>query len=231
MDPITELFERMDEWRHLPSYQLERRADVFFSLYLPEVLEKELGFPMREHLIPEFPVAKGVLDSASGPDNRTFKIDYLARSRDGESLVFVELKTDNASIRREQEHYLDEARDKGLPELLDALRAVITKTRARGKYGCLLAQLERLELVTNVRPGGSFDVTAPNTKPIVVYVQPRSAKVRTGTKPIADKTVLFATFAEIVGEHNDPVSQRFAQSLREWACVDAGKPLETGAAT
>lgn len=231
MDPITELFNRMDEWRHLPSYQLERRADLFFSLYLPEVLGRELGIPMREQLIPEFPVAKGVLDSAEGPDNRTFKIDYLARSRDGETVVFVELKTDNSSIRPEQERYLDEARDKRLPKLLDALRTVITKTRARDKYGCLLAQLERLELVTNVQPGGSFDVTAPNTKPIVVYVQPRSAQLGTGAKPIADKTVLFTKFAEIVGEHDDPLSQRFAQSLREWACVDAGKPPMTGVAT
>ena len=39
MRSIDTLFDRMDAWRHLPSYQLERRADLFFSLYLPEVLE------------------------------------------------------------------------------------------------------------------------------------------------------------------------------------------------
>ncbi len=45
MKQIDTLFNRMDAWRHLPNYQLERRADLFFSLYLPEVLEAKLGFP------------------------------------------------------------------------------------------------------------------------------------------------------------------------------------------
>ena len=40
---IDRLFDRMDRWRHLPSYQLERRADLFFSLYLPEVLQKRFS--------------------------------------------------------------------------------------------------------------------------------------------------------------------------------------------
>lgn len=42
MDRICALFDRMDNWRHLPSYQLERRADLIFSLYLPEVLVAKL---------------------------------------------------------------------------------------------------------------------------------------------------------------------------------------------
>lgn len=34
MDPITQLFDRMDDWRHFPNYQLERRADIFFCSLL-----------------------------------------------------------------------------------------------------------------------------------------------------------------------------------------------------
>jgi hypothetical protein len=44
MDLIETLFDRMDGWRHLPNYQLERRADLFFSLYLPTAVEAKLGF-------------------------------------------------------------------------------------------------------------------------------------------------------------------------------------------
>ena len=40
-DPINHLFDQMDKWRHLPSYQLERHIDLFFSLYLPQVLEED----------------------------------------------------------------------------------------------------------------------------------------------------------------------------------------------
>lgn len=32
MKQIDTLFKRMDAWRHFPNYQLERRADIFFSL-------------------------------------------------------------------------------------------------------------------------------------------------------------------------------------------------------
>ena len=31
---VNILFERLENWRHLPNYQLERRTDIFFSLYL-----------------------------------------------------------------------------------------------------------------------------------------------------------------------------------------------------
>ena len=56
MESIDRLFNRMDAWRHLPNYQLERRADLFFSLYLPEALETKLGFAVRDELVPEVPL-------------------------------------------------------------------------------------------------------------------------------------------------------------------------------
>ena len=35
---IKRVFKLLDDWRHLPGYQFERRADIFFALFLPEVL-------------------------------------------------------------------------------------------------------------------------------------------------------------------------------------------------
>ncbi len=58
-DLVTQLFDRMDTWRHLPSYRLEPRADLFFSLYLPAALEARLGYAIHPELIPEFPVRIG----------------------------------------------------------------------------------------------------------------------------------------------------------------------------
>ena len=71
MKQIDTLFNRMDAWRHFPNYQLERRADIFFALYLPEVLEAKLRFAVGSELAPEFPVRIGV-KSAMWP-SRTAK--------------------------------------------------------------------------------------------------------------------------------------------------------------
>ena len=43
MKHLTELFDNMDSWRHLPAYQLERRADIFFSIYLSDLLRDKFG--------------------------------------------------------------------------------------------------------------------------------------------------------------------------------------------
>jgi hypothetical protein len=40
---LSALFDNMDVWRHLPAYQLERRADIFFSIYLSDLLASKFG--------------------------------------------------------------------------------------------------------------------------------------------------------------------------------------------
>ena len=73
MKQIDTLFDRVDAWRHLPNYQLERRADLFFSLYLSKVLEATLGFPVADQIVPEFPVRIVTIY----PDKRRFKPSRL----------------------------------------------------------------------------------------------------------------------------------------------------------
>ena len=56
MKHLTELFDNMDAWRHLPAYQLERRGrDPAFSIHLPDLLRDKFGVTV-EDVIPEFPV-------------------------------------------------------------------------------------------------------------------------------------------------------------------------------
>ena len=52
---ISELFDNLDLWRHLPGYRLDQRLDVFFSLYLPLLLENKYHRPCSR-IIPEFPI-------------------------------------------------------------------------------------------------------------------------------------------------------------------------------
>ena len=36
---IEKIFSNLDIWRKLPKYQLERRLDIFFTIYLKEIVE------------------------------------------------------------------------------------------------------------------------------------------------------------------------------------------------
>lgn len=228
MDPMLELFDRLDLWRDLPNYQLERRVDIFFSLYLVEALEAKLGFAMRPELVPELPVRIATISEADRTQ-RSKKIDYLAVSAAGDACAFVELKTDTASRNTPQDEYLRAAQDAGLAALLDGLLRIFCASDAKRKYFALLLQLEGLglivvpdalrEIMARPRLQGAVGacagvrITAPSARPLVVYVQPN------GEGP---DVISFAEFAGVVGRHGDPLSQRFAASLRKWASWSAG---------
>lgn len=101
MTHINVIFDNLDVWRNLPAYQLERRADIFFSIYLPEILSHKFGVKI-EGVIPEFPILVGTIH----PDidiNQSFKIDYLAKANDSKTIILVELKTDEGSRRDKQD--------------------------------------------------------------------------------------------------------------------------------
>ena len=228
MNQIETLFDRMDEWRHLPSYQLERRADLFFSLYLAEVLEAKLGFPIREQIVPEFPVRIGTI-YPDIPIHKSFKIDYLAVSVDGATGVFVELKTDGMSRRDSQDKYLTAAKDVGPSALLDGVLEIFRATQAKRKYFHLLQHLEMMglfripermrQIMSREGLRGAeeasceIEITTRAAKSTIVYVQPIGE---------GEDVVSFWDFRGVVLRHQDPVSERFAESLSRWATTTAG---------
>lgn len=109
MEKVEMIFELLDDWRHLPTYQLERRADIFFSLYLSEILQAYTGEEIHEFLIPEFPLHKKALDSGVA-SNRHYCADYLAFSRDMKRAFLVELKSEADSSSKKQNECLRQAR-------------------------------------------------------------------------------------------------------------------------
>jgi len=228
MKRIAQLFDRLDSWRHLPDYQLERRADVLFSLYLSEVLEEKLGFGVMPRLIPEFPVRIGTIYPQID-SNRSFKIDYLALSADADQAVFVELKTEGRSRRSKQDRYLAAVQKVGLPALLEGLLTIFKVTSARRKYFHLLDSLGRMGLLDI--PAAMYDIISRDNlqgvteasrgvKVIcsvrhchIIYVQPNGE---------GSDIISFDNFQAVVARHRDAVSARFAQSLKEWVEVPAG---------
>lgn len=216
MSHINAIFDNMDRWRNLPAYQLERRADIFFSIYLPEILSYKLGVKV-EGIIPEFPVRVGTIDDNSS--NQSFKVDYLIKASD--KIILVELKTDQGSRRDEQDEYLKEAQGKKLAILLDGVLQIYKATKSKKKYEYLLGLLQDLGFII-INEAGTFEITqaiAPTDDDIqIVYIQPNN--------PDPDKQDVVITFqevSEIIEKHGDELSLRFSESLLKWADTKAGE--------
>lgn len=216
MNFLNTLFDHMDAWRHLPSYQLERRADLFFSLYLTEVLQTKLGLPIAKQLIPEFPIHKGTINEkfTKFEHNQSFKIDYLAFSANFDTAILIELKTDDSSRRPDQDKYLIQAQAKPFAELLAGVLQLFQATSAKPKYLALLKLLEtarQIQLANN--ESSPATITTQVAQSLKVYIQPN------GT---GHEIINFHDFAKTVQQYSDPLSQRFAQSLYQWSTSKAG---------
>ena len=212
MDLINEIFDSMDRWRHLPSYQLERRADAFFAVYINMLLEHKYDIGV-EGLVPEFPVRVGTIDPNSD-SNQSYKIDYLAKAEDLDKVFFVELKTDPRSRRIEQDWYLKRAQEVGMVNLLEGLDKIYHATSAKRKYRALFAELEGLDFV-QADDDGKYKPIQKKYEVQIVYVQPHN--------PDGNENVIsFQDAAEVISRMDDPISTRFARSLILWAEYAAG---------
>lgn len=211
MSNLDMVFRNLDEWSRLPNYQLERRADIFFSLYLHEVIDKALRRQVGEvgsTFIPEFPVRHE-------RTNRSDKIDYLGATKNGCQLILVELKTSQNALRRAQVKYLIKAAKTPHERLIADLSVISAASRSRDKYSKLLKIITDLKLP---EAGENSALVAHH----VVLIQPtdevepwvRSEFIAAN---VALEVIAFAFFAEVVAQHNDPLSRRFAESLLDWA--------------
>jgi hypothetical protein len=217
------LFERMNSWRHLPNYQLERRADLFFSLYLSAAVSQKLENSFSDFLIPEFPVHINTIYPQI-PSDKSFKIDYVAISKDGKHIAFIELKTDSNSRRDNQDKYLLAANKVGIQALLKGIVRIFQATNSKRKYYYLLRMLEDAELIqipcsfkeimtrTNLtginEAAQSIAITSREINTTILYVQPNGD---------SQNTISFEEFADIVDTFDDKLSQLFSNSLRQWA--------------
>jgi hypothetical protein len=222
-DPIAAVFRHLDAWRHLPDYQLERRADVFFSVYLKDVMESFVGVELEHEIIPELPI-KCDLVRPDHPTNRSVKVDYALFAKDRSRVIFVELKTDASSRRDAQDEYLEAAQRLGFRRIVEGIRSILLKTTSHQKYHHLARALGRLgfldlpsDLASYVypmpRPGllvklAEIVVSAQDLPIEVIYVQPE--------KSTGDRCVSFEEFATHVEKYADPFSARFSEHLRRW---------------
>jgi hypothetical protein len=211
---IDRLFSLLDDWRHLPAYQLERRADIFFAIYLDKVITAKFGHTI-DFIVPEFPVRVGDISENVLHLNMSFKIDYVAVCEQVNKVYFIELKTDQSSRRDKQDRYLDKAREINVTKLMDGIIKIYGATLQKTKYDNLISLLSKigwLHMDTGVCTNKSKDYEIE-----VVYIQPLNPHN-------SHNVICFNDVASFLANQQDDLTKRFVQSLTSWT-TDPNKKL------
>jgi hypothetical protein len=198
---INQLFDRLDQWKKFPTYQLERRVDIFFALYLPLILKAELNFN-ADTILPEFPVRVGDMEGKEDT-NRSNRIDYVAVDQTQHKVLLIELKTDQKSLRKEQLDYLEFANKSGIEKLMLGFKQIKENSKATNKYSVFEKELNDLQW--------NISEIASSYSTEIVFIAPKKDGL------LKDYEVItFEKIARILEKTFDPVALRFAQSLRKW---------------
>lgn len=216
MKTLTNLFDLLTDWRELPAYQLERRADIFFALYLEDLLKYCGYFATDETLtiIPEFP-------AKHADTHQSDRIDYMVCSE--REVVYVELKTDNHSIRSEQAEYLHKIQQRALKDVLEDIIAIYQATNARTKYRKLIEKLDRWIEYREARAVEERctlrkDEIAKVESVEVVYILPTPQPIK--SDQYEHQQICFDSLVKMLRDPkyaNDPIAQAFADALATWA--------------
>jgi hypothetical protein len=89
---LEEIFSLLKRNKLLPNYSAERRIDIFINFYLEEILNHFLGSDSIKFILPEFPLKKE-------NNNQFTQIDYVCFDTKKRIIYFVELKTDENSVK------------------------------------------------------------------------------------------------------------------------------------
>lgn len=213
MDYSGQIFDRLDKWRHFPAYQMERRADIFFAVFLPKVIESKFHSSVQT-VIPEFPIWVGIIEN-DRPIRQSYKADYLVITENPKRCFLIELKTDDTSRRQEQDDYLIASQEVKLRALIDGVITIYQGKYSSHKYEALLNELEASELIERTA-SEIINQVSEDTEIDIVYIQPNADAEES-------HSISFAEFAQIIDRGNDEFARRFAKSLIEWANVEPGK--------
>lgn len=239
MDAFDKLFDTLDKFRHLPAYQLERRADIFFALFLKSALESKIGCALREEIIPEFPLKRA-------GSNLSTKIDYLMLSEDGTKAYLIELKTDPSSLRHSQINDLLIAGSRNFQSLIGDVINVAANSTEKRKYNELFKLLQQAKVVelpqllddlmakkrlTGYTDRMHMDIIRGEDRSLeTVLILPVSSltkKIKSDPQHAIHKvnhTLTLSDFAQSVKVQGGLFANRFAQSLEEWDKEKAGWP-------
>ena len=228
MDIVNDIFDKMDHWRNLPNYQLERRSDIFFAVYLKPALERKYNVKLKDEIIPEFPVHIGTIY----PEiliNKSFKIDYVAFAENYSESLLIELKTDVSSRRDEQDRYLKAAAQAGMTNLIKGLIKIFQATNAKRKYFHLFRLLESAGIIelpkhlySKVFSTNMVGINSLISEVIIIKEIEKSKIVYLQPNGKGKDVINFDEFAALISTFDDPITRRFSESLKKWSTTKAG---------
>jgi hypothetical protein len=143
--------------------------------------------------------------------------------------VLLELKTDRSSRNEKQDGYLRDAKDAGLPKLLQGVLNLFNATRAKRKYFHLLQLLEQLNLIKmdsglldamQDNSAGNAQTLSRSTEILqdrdvdleIVYLQPTPDAGN--RQPSGTHVITFSEFATLVS--NSPTSTVLDGQCSSW---------------
>ena len=249
MSAIYEVLRQLDEWRHLPGYQLERRVDILFGMFLPKVIESVFDVHVDE-VIPEFPLHKGLLkcppNVECGP-HHSVKVDFAVFGTKGDKkkVFLVELKTDDNSLNQEQLKNMQVAQRVRSKAVLEAVRELAQHSPQKRKYAHLVWKLYELNCLELCNRAEFVNMRLEEDRPrlksafeklsvaqewceanveLVVILPTEKKKEEI---PSGFEVLTFAQFAEHLEDGNQPFESSdvsvFADYLRHWAGIEAGR--------
>lgn len=203
---IDKLFSRLDVWRLLPAYQLERRADIFFAIYLDEIFKVKFGNAI-DLVIPEFPVRVGDIYENARQPNLSFKIDYVVVCEIIKKVYLTELKTDSRSRRDEQDKYLERAKENNIKKLVDGLIKIYCATAQKKKYNNFIDPLIKHGWI---KSGEKIPINICEDYEVeIIYIQPQNPDN-------LNNVISFEEIALILSSKEDDLTKRFVKSLKSW---------------
>ncbi len=157
---IDQLFYNLRIWKQLPKYQAERRLDVFFGLYMEDILKECRSNLFEEEdqliLVPEFPLQK------NKSNNECTNIDYLVFNVTKKCVHAIELKTDTHSVNDDQIDYYRRFKHETSLDDLYTFATNPRKGRSKDKYEFLAEYIK------------NNDLKKCQTKGDVIYILPKN---------------------------------------------------------
>lgn len=217
-EAIETILLNLDRWRHLPKYQLECRADMFFGLFVRNIVASHLNVALHHTIIPEFPFK-------NSERNTTVNFDYVLFSENLTTAYILELKTDAGSVDDDQLAYLKQARaENDFRSLMTNIMQVADNSKQGSKYDHLFRILESAKLMNSEGKTATSGVCVD-----ILYLSPKLDdksydKVKKVVDPDGDDAniITFSRAADLLEKTGGAVECHFASYLRRWEQQPAG---------
>ncbi len=226
-EKINDIFEKLTEYANYPDYQLERRLDIFFLIYLKEILTIK-GIDISDTFIfPEFPLLKKY-------ENEFYDLEKSLASKRADYVVFsnqkmyiIELKTDMESINENQlNHYKNVAKKISVQTLINDVINIYEKTKSKvwKKYDIFLKDLaEKVKIIVfdedkdkkfEKKKGYKFNKEFSNYKVEIIYIIPYANKI-IKEKLDSKEYIEFDDIIKRLNNNKDVISENFIKILKD----------------